>query len=86
MLFAVLNSRAVNPPNVAAVNAPKLSAPPPLVSSVLFCNANGLPSVRVPPAISVLPPYVFDVPKVRVPLSTLVKPPGPEREPDNVKE
>ena len=45
----------VSPPKVAAVSDPKLKIPLPLVSSVLFCKASGLPKASVPPLISVLP-------------------------------
>ena len=76
--------RGVSPPSVAEVSDPKLKAPLPLVSSVLFCKANGLPSVSVPPLISVLPLKVFVAARISVPLSTFVRLPGPERAPEKV--
>ena len=45
----------VSPPKVAAFSDPKLTTPVPLVSSVLFCKASGLPNASVPPVTSVLP-------------------------------
>ena len=69
----------VMPPKVAEARDPKLKIPLPLVSSVLFCKARGLPSASMPRLTVVAPEYVLSPLRVNIPAPFLMSPPVPAR-------
>ena len=76
----------VRPPSVKEVIDPIARTPLPLVSSVLFSKASGLPTTEsVPDEMKVSPEYVFVPISKRVPLPDLTMPPGPASVPRSVR-
>ena len=70
-----------NPPKTAAVNVPKLSDPPPLVSNAPPASAPVSPRSSVPAETSVVPVKLFEADSVNMFGPALISPPGPVKLP-----